>query len=142
MKLKIKKLTELAAVPSYAKEGDACVDLTATSIDLSNPNYIEYGTGLAIELPENHVALIYPRSSISNTDLSLANSVGVIDSSYRGEIKFRFKSLSEDYHPTFYRVGDRIGQMMVIPYPKMEFEVVDTLSETERGQGGYGSSGR
>ena len=141
MKLKIKKLTETAVIPSYAKPGDACFDLTATSINLTD-KYIEYGTGLAMEIPEGYVGLIFPRSSVTNKDLMLKNSVGIIDSSYRGMISFRFNNVSSDDRTAqIYTIGDRVGQMMILPVPTVEFEQVDELSSTERGDGGYGSSG-
>lgn len=143
MKIKIKKLHENAVIPKYAKEGDACVDLVATTF-FKHEQYLEYGTGISLEIPEGHVGLIYPRSSITNKDLMLANSVGVIDSGYRGEIKFRFRYRPGDafISPDYYQIGERIGQIMVVPYPKMEFEVVEELSSTERGEGAYGSSGK
>ena len=141
MKLKIKKLTETAVIPSYAKPDDACFDLTATSINLTD-KYIEYGTGLAMEIPEGYVGLIFPRSSVTNKDLMLKNSVGIIDSSYRGMISFRFNNVSSDDRTAqIYTIGDRVGQMMILPVPTVEFEQVDELSSTERGEGGYGSSG-
>ena len=140
MKLKIKKLDSSAIIPSYAKEGDACFDLTATSINLTD-KYIEYGTGLAMEIPEGYVGLIFPRSSVTNTDLMLKNGTGIIDQGYRGEIKFRFNRVSTELSSEIYSVGDRIGQMMIIPHPTIEFEEVDELTETQRGEGGYGSSG-
>ena len=98
MKVKIKKLHPDAVIPSYAKPGDAGMDLTAISKRVEtgsdeNGEYIEYGTGLAIEIPEGHVGLVFPRSSVSKKDLFLANAVGVIDSGYRGEVKLRFKLL-------------------------------------------------
>ena len=141
LKVKIKKLSPNAVIPSYAKPGDACMDLTAISetiVEEGGYGYIEYGTGLAFEIPENHVMLIYPRSSISNQGLILSNSVGVVDSDYRGEVKFRFKWIKGSNK---YNVGDRVGQFMIIPRPIMELEEVEELSETERGQGGFGSSG-
>jgi dUTP pyrophosphatase len=143
MKLKIKKLDPSATIPSYAKGGDACFDLTATSIDVTNDNYIEYGTGLAMEIPEGYVGLIFPRSSVTNKDLMLKNSVGVIDSGYRGEIKFRFNNVSNtETLANIYTIGERIGQMMILPYPTVEFEEVDELTETDRAGGGYGSTGQ
>jgi dUTP pyrophosphatase len=142
MKLKIKKLDPSATIPSYAKGGDACFDLTATSINLTD-KYIEYGTGLSMEIPEGYVGLIFPRSSVTNKDLMLKNSVGVIDSGYRGEIKFRFNNVSAAETLAYiYTVGERIGQMMILPYPTVEFEEVDELTETNRGEGGYGSTGK
>jgi dUTP pyrophosphatase len=140
MKVKIKKLDSKAVFPAYAKVGDAAMDLTAISLSKVNKDefgYLEYGTGLAIEIPEGHVGLLFPRSSISNSGLILTNSVGVIDSGYRGEIKFRFKHILDT---SFYKVGDRIGQIMILPYPQIEFEEVQELSSTERGEGGFGST--
>jgi dUTP pyrophosphatase len=140
MIVKIKKLDSKAVTPAYAKAGDAAVDLTAISIakvDRDEFGYLEYGTGLAIEIPEGHVGLLFPRSSISNSGLILTNSVGVIDSGYRGEIKFRFKHIPDT---SFYKVGDRIGQLIIMPYPQIEFEEVQELSSTERGEGGFGST--
>lgn len=141
MQVKIKKLHPDAMIPKYSKSGDAGLDLTAISINTDSQDYIEYGTGLALEIPEGFVGLIFPRSSISNKSLLLTNSVGVIDSGYRGEIKFRFK-LSNHYR-TFsekYKVGDRIGQIIIMPYPQIEFEEVKELDNSERGDGGFGST--
>jgi dUTP pyrophosphatase len=140
MKVKIKRLVENAVLPSYSKPGDAGLDLTATSmkvVDNSDHGYIEYGTGLSFEIPEGYVGLLFPRSSISNTGLILANSVGVLDSSYRGEVTFRFKWRADTRK---YNVGERVGQLIIMPYPTIEFEEVSELSQTERGEGGYGST--
>lgn len=147
MKIKIKKLHPDAVTPKYAKIGDAAVDLVAISTNHQNWFY-EYGTGISIEIPEGYVGLIYPRSSISKKDLSLCNSVGVIDSGYRGEIKFRFQLTQSGATKVqlarevdIYKIGDRIGQLMIVPYPQVEFEEVAELSDTSRGRGGFGSSG-
>lgn len=137
MIVKIKKLNELAVIPKYAKPGDAGLDLTALWVAYDN-GFCEYGTGLVIEIPKGFVGLIFPRSSISKTGMSLCNAVGVIDSSYRGEIKLRFYDRNAS---NTYKIGDRIGQLIVLPYPQVVWEVVDELSETERGEGGFGSSG-
>lgn len=139
MKVKFKRLNELARIPSYAKHGDACFDFVATSVE-HNSKFIEYGTGIAVEVPQGHVGLIFSRSSVSNTDLMLKNGVGVIDSGYRGEIKFRFYNLQKE--DKFYEIGERIGQMMILPIPSVELEEVYELTDTQRGEGGYGSSGR
>lgn len=141
MKVKIKKLDPKGVIPQYAKPGDAAMDLTAISeqvVNNSDYGYIEYGTGLAFEIPEGYVGLIYPRSSLSNTGLILSNHVGVIDSGYRNEVKFRFKWIKGTKK---YNVGDRIGQIMIVPYPTIEFEEVEELSNSERGEGGFGSTG-
>lgn len=140
MKVKIKKIVENAVVPSYAKHGDAGMDLTATSKTYDELGNVVYGTGIAVEIPEGYVGLVFPRSSICKTDLILTNSVGVIDSGYRGEIMAKFAYVS--MHNKKYEIGDRIAQLIIMPYPTIEFEEVDKLSETERGEGGYGSSGK
>jgi dUTP pyrophosphatase len=137
LKVKIKKLSVDAKVPSYAKHGDAGLDLCATSVK-ETPLYIEYGTSLAFEIPEGHVGLLFPRSSVTNKDLIMKNSVGVIDSSYRGEVTVRFYTPKNN---SSYQVGDRIAQLVVMPFPKVSFEEVDVLSSTDRGDGGYGSTG-
>ena len=164
----IKKLVPEAVIPTYAHPGDAGMDVTAVSMNVTD-KYIEYGTGLSFELPEGYVMLIFPRSSVSKYDLSLANAVGVLDSGYRGELKLRFKrnyrienvpSEDSDFKATttsivnlgyaneyqlnacnWYNVGDKIGQIMILPYPTINFTQVDDLSDTERGSGGFGSTG-
>lgn len=136
VKIKIKKLHSNAKLPAYANEGDAGLDIWAVSKE-EKDKFIEYGTGLAFEIPQGYVCLIFPRSSLSKKDLILANHVGVLDSGYRGELKFRFKKTGED----IYDVGERIGQIIIIPYPKVEVEEVDELSETVRGDGAFGSTG-
>lgn len=155
MKLKFKKLHHSAVIPSYAKEGDAGLDLTATGIMYDDETGVTtIKTDLAVEIPEGHVGLLFPRSSIFKTPYRLSNAVGVIDSGYRGEIMFKFdistgllsrmganqdlKTLDENS----YQIGDRVGQLIVIPYPKVEIEEVKKLSDTERGTRGHGSSGR
>jgi dUTP pyrophosphatase len=103
-------------------------------------HYVEFGTGLAFEIPEGHVGLLFPRSSVTDKGIFLGNSVGVIDSNYRGEVKFRFY-ISDKYLHGMYQPGDRIGQLIVMPYPTIEIEETNTLSDTNRGEQGYGSSG-
>lgn len=136
MKVKIKKLSEDAVIPSYAKESDAGLDLTATSVEPEGMNLV-YGTGLAFEIPEGHVGLIFPRSSVAKTGLTMRNAVGVLDAGYRGEVKLKFLRGVKPY-----KVGDRIGQLIIMPFPKVEFEEVDELSETDRGSGGFGSTNK
>lgn len=140
MNIKIKKLHERSVIPKYAKPGDAGLDLTAVNIsivDNKTHGYIEYDSGLAVEIPEGYVGLVYPRSSVSDTGLILSNSVGVIDSGYRGSIKCRFKAIP---NTNIYGVGDRFAQLVIMPYPSITFEEVEELSDTERGDGGYGST--
>lgn len=142
MDVKIKKVNPSihTVIPKYAKPGDCGLDLTCTSINVDNGLYLEYGTNLALQLPSGHVGLIFPRSSISNYQLSLSNSVGVIDVGYTGEIKLRFRQT----HPGsshVYKVGDKIAQLVIVPLPSITLVEVDELSETERGSGSFGSSG-
>ena len=140
-KVKIKRLHKDAVIPSYSRQGDAGMDLVATSKFYDDFDNVCYGTGLAIEIPEVHVGLLFPRSSISKTDLTLRNSVGIIDSGYRGEITFKFNNiLMSSCEP--YNVKERIGQLIIMPYPTIEFEEVEELSTTERGAQGFGSSGK
>lgn len=193
MNIKVKILDNNAKLPIYSTPGSACMDVTCTSIEYRKDidTYI-FHTGLAFEIPENHAMLIFPRSSNRKTDFYMPNSVGVLDSDYRGELMILFKERNgyfvenasrvfnellqtvndnivvnlEDemidyYHkmdvhnfnnkiitednnikPTPYKIGDKIAQIMIIPYPKVEFEVVNKLSASERGEGGFGSTGR
>lgn len=146
MKVNVKKLDSNAVLPTYAKHGDAGMDLTATSKSYDEHGNVCYGTSLAFEIPHGYVGLLFPRSSNTKKDLVLGNSVGVIDSGYRGEVVFKFKSqlsLTEfrkkSYHDD-YEIGDRIGQIVIMPVPQIEFNVVDELSTTDRGVGGFGST--
>ena len=141
MQVKIKKLNQYAVIPKYAKDGDAGLDLVATS-KLSNTSFqVSYGTGLAIEIPKGFVGLVFPRSSIRNTELTLSNSVGVIDSGYRGELQATFNK-TRGFGSIDYSIGDKIAQIIIIPYPPIEFEEVEELNNTERGEGGFGSTGK
>lgn len=140
MKVKIKKLHPKAVIPKYAHPGsDAGLDLVAIDLVYNNAyGYYEYGTGLSIEIPENFVGLIFPRSSISNKDMLLTNHVGVVDSGYRGEIRFRFK---ETGAKNIYQIGEKVGQLLIIPYPQIELVESEELAKSNRGVNGFGSSG-
>lgn len=169
MKVKIKKLAPEAQLPQYMKADDSAMDLVAITKEFDEHGNCVFGTGIAIEIPVGYVGLIFPRSSNSKKDLLLANSVGIIDPGYRGEIILKFKpagyfasiptdlslgSISEtfdficfgkedvddDDNTDLYSVGDRIGQLMIIPRPTIEWEEVYELSVTERGEGGFGST--
>ena len=143
MKVRIKKLNENAVIPSYAKDGDAGMDLVATSIISETDTQITYGIGLALEIPNGFVGLIFPRSSVRKTRLMLSNCVGVVDSGYRGELQATFNKVNQNsIAENDYKVGDRIAQIMIIPHPPIEFEEADELSDTERGEGGFGSTGK
>lgn len=143
MKIRVKRLHKDAVIPSYAKEGDAGLDLTAISREEVNngtpEGFLEYGTGLAFEIPEGYAGFVFPRSSITKKAMLLKNSVGVIDSGYRGEVKLRFLGDSND--ETIYQLGERIGQLVIMPVPHIELVESEELSDSHRGTGGYGSTG-
>jgi len=140
MQIKIKKLQEQAIIPIKGTTGSAGFDLTAISMNIvenQDYGYIEYGTGIAVAIHDNYVGLLFPRSSISNTGLILANSVGVLDSDYRGEIKLRYKYVQGT---KYYNIGDKIGQLVIVKLPSVTFKEVSDLDATERGNGGFGST--
>lgn len=189
MKVKIKKLDPKAVMPTKAHPTDAGFDLTAVSRVFAADGTATYGTGLAFEIPKGYVGLLFPRSSVYKQDQALTNCVGVIDSGYRGEVKFKFKptlvyvdkpeygvwtddamhhdgsdqtdpdtqqvtfhgrderypDIREGYlpHPfRAYEAGDRIGQIIILPYPEVEYEFAEELQDSDRGAGGYGSTGK
>ena len=167
LNVKIKKLSENAVIPTYSQEGDAGMDLVATSESYDEFGNIIYGTGLSFEIPKGYVGLLFPRSSNANKQILLSNSVGVIDSGYRGEVTLKFKPTVrvisfgtlkniinnffkkipkkisiKNYYGNAYKVGDRVGQIIILPYPQIEFEESEELSETKRGSGSYGSTGK
>ena len=156
IKIKIKKLSKNSVLPTYSKYGDAGMDLTATHKDYDNEGNVVYKTGLAFEIPEGFVGLLFPRSSNAKKDLLLSNGVGVLDSGYRGEVMLKYKRVfnliefgkvicdENQRHVVIndYNVGDKIGQLIILPYPQIEFEEVEELSETERSEGGFGSTGK
>ena len=151
MKVKIKKLYKDSALPTKAHTTDAGYDLYAHSKSYDDDGNVVYGSGVAMEIPQGYVGLVFPRSSNAKKDLILSNSVGVIDSGYRGEISFKFKPSNVIEKPDLaympesiskYEIGERIGQIIIMPYPEIEFVEVDELSDSERGDGGYGSSGK
>lgn len=174
MNVKIKKLSDDAVIPSYAHDGDCGMDIVATRKWIDDYGNICYGTDLAFEIPEGYAMFIFPRSSLSKYDLSLCNSVGILDSTYRGELIFKFTpslalgtsneyedpetveestTIIPGYNPyvnpsvnyyefNTYEVGEKIGQIVIMPYPQINFVEVDELSATERGEGGFGSTGK
>lgn len=144
--VKVKKLSPEAAIPRYATVGSAGMDICATGVEYDEKHSCWiYSTGLAFEVPKGYVMLLFPRSSIYKTNFYLTNHVGVLDSDYRGELKFIFRERGYSEFPAAhkpYEVGDRIGQMIIMPYPKVEFLEVEELTKTERGDGGFGSTGK
>ena len=139
MKIRFKKLSPSAVVPRKAHASDAGFDLTCTRYEVTNGELFTYHTDIAVEIPDGYVGLLFPRSSIYKQDLFLTNSVGVIDSCFRGEVtaKFRPHLFAKPYDK-----GDRVAQMIIMPYPHVDFVEVDELSDSDRREGGYGSTGK
>ncbi|MGN0091122.1 MAG: dUTP diphosphatase [Alloprevotella sp.] len=152
----VKRMHKDAVIPSYAKPGDAGMDLTAVSMTFDGYGNVWYHFGIALEIPRGYVGLIFPRSSLSSRPLCMANCVGVIDSGYRGEVSAKFKpsllfgsrlighlwTLLRGREPHgVYQVGERIAQLVILPCPQVSITEKLELSQTERGDGGYGSTG-
>ena len=157
--VKIKKLSDEAVIPTYVTDGSAGMDITAISREYDYENYCQvYHTGLSIEIPQGYVGLLFPKSGISKRTQYLTNSVGVIDSDYRGEVTAKFKPdwMSALYTikeksaimrwllskfaalHNHYQVGEQIIQMIIVPYPKINLLEVEELSSTVRGDRGFG----
>ena len=148
LKVRFKKLVEDAVIPTYKTVGAAGMDMTAIRTEVIDyGNQLKAYTGIAVEIPKGYVGLLFPRSSVVTTNNRLGNCVGVIDSDYRGEITFVFDNvdvngdLISDYDYN-YQASDRVGQLVILPFPKVELEEVKELSDSERGTGGYGHTGR
>ena len=143
MELKFKKLNEKAVLPSRSHVTDAGLDLTTygftQEVDASGKLILVYHTGLAVEIPEGHMGLLFMRSSVASKSVMMTNCVGIVDSGYRGELIGKFK-LTTDSIPTVYQEGERVMQLVVMPYPQFEPVFVDELEEGDRGDKGYGSS--
>lgn len=149
MKVKIKKLHPDAVVPTYATEGSACFDLYACAPGAIPRTIggkglvvtaVTFDTGLSFEIPDGHAMLVFSRSGHGfKNGVRLANCVGVIDSDYRGEVAIRLHADTSEELAVGH--GDRIAQAMILPISQVSFDVVDELSETERGTGGFGSTG-
>jgi len=137
-----KKIHPLAKTPERAHDSDAGFDIYA--VETIHPSgedtgkYIEFRTGICMEIPNGYVGLVFPRSSISKTKHYLRNSVGVIDAGYRGEIKLRF---SYDDSSSSYMIGDKIAQIIFIKLPEISLNESSELSDSDRSSGGFGSTG-
>ena len=135
-----KKTHPDAVKPKYSLEGDGCLDLWAATREEDDMGNIVFNTGIAIEIPEGFVGLLFPRSSVTKTEFILGNSVGVIDSNYRGDIMLKFTKTEMRRGKSYYP-GDKIGQLLIIERPKVMLREVEELSDTNRGSGGFGSTG-
>ena len=144
MNIKVKKLKPGATVPTMGSKFAAGADLySAEDADVViEPGVTKFiGTGLAMEIPEGYVGLVYARSGLAcKRGLAPANKVGVVDSDYRGEIKVALHNHGKEAQTV--EKGERIAQMVIAPYLSVNYEEADELSETERGEGGFGSTGR
>lgn len=159
MKVKIKKFHKDAVIPEFATAGSACMDVVATEIESGNGNVIICKLGFGTQIPEGYKACFAPRSSFSDKGWVMANSPAQIDSDYRGEWMIKFQAIPNDvaqeggdygslyydelkYWDFPYKVGDRVAQMWLEKVVQFEFEEVEELDSTERGEGGFGSTGR
>ena len=143
MTIKYKKLSETAVAPVKAHDTDAGWDLTVSritsEINECGQLLLVYHTDLAIEIPDGYFAALVQRSSVSRKSISLCNAIGVIDSGYRGEVTGKFRNTT-DVVPALYNPGEKFAQLLILPVPDVQFEEADQLSETDRGEGGYGST--
>lgn len=142
MNVKIKKLSENARIPEYASVGSAGADLYNASDDVTIDagESVAIGTGIAMQIPEGYVGLVYARSGLAcKSGLAPANKVGVIDSDYRGEIKVVLFNHSKE--PRTVASGERIAQLVVAPFIRCSFEEGE-IDSTQRGEGGFGSTGK
>lgn len=142
MNVKIKKLHPDAVIPTYATIGSACFDLCATHDGVINRfELVSVGTGLAFEVPHGHVMNVFIRSGLAfKSRIRLCNAVGKIDADFRGEVMIGL--VSDNDLPFHFKAGDRIAQAEIVPVKQVEFEEIDELTPTDRGAGGFGSTGR
>lgn len=144
MEIKYKRLSEKAVAPVRAHKSDAGFDLTVsritTELNECGQLVLVYHTDLAFEIPEGYYGQLMTRSSISKKSLRLTTSSSVIDSGYRGEVTAKFMSTT-DVVPAVYQEGERFAQLIILPLPEVEFVESDELTESDRGEGGFGSTG-
>lgn len=140
LEVKFKKLYKDSVAPVKASDGAGAFDLTAHSIELKCCNKIIYSTGIAMQIPDGYVGILAPRSSVYKKGLMLSNSIGIIDSDYRGEIKAVF-NLPGNIPDDLYKVGERCCQLLIVPIPVVTLVESNNLDETKRGTGGFGSTG-
>jgi len=153
MKIKFRRLNENAVVPVFATKGAACADVVATEIVKQDSYNVTVKLGFATEIPEGYKGVVVPRSSFTQKGWVMQNSPAQIDSDYRGEWMLKFQALTFDAISTRhglvdllpgdfpYQVGDRVAQVYFEKVEQAEFVVVDDLDSTERGEGGFGSTG-
>lgn len=144
MEVKFKRLSERAVAPTKAHKEDAGFDLTCTHITTElnecGQLLLVYHTDLALEIPDGYFGLVVPRSSIAKKSIRQTNSVGVIDSNYRGEILVKMISTT-DVVPAVFKEGERFAQLLILPVPEVGFTESEELSKTDREDNGFGSTG-
>lgn len=142
MQIKIKKLIKEAVIPTQGSEYAAGYDLySCINADILSNETVAISTGLAIEIPEGYFGAVFARSGLASKEgLRPANCVGVVDSDYRGEIKVMIHNDSKSDRQI--KKNERIAQLVILPYLKIEFQECEKLSDTQRGEGGFGSSGK
>lgn len=139
VKLKIKKLADVET-PSYAHEGDAGMDLrSADQYTIKPGDSAKVKTGIALQIPDGCVGLVFPRSGLGSKGLTMRNAVGVVDSGYRGEVMVALWNTTRADWVIY--PGDRIAQLVIVPFARCEIEEAESLEDTDRGEGGYGSTG-
>lgn len=138
MEVKFKRLKPTAMMPTKAHNDDAGYDLYVSRCGYERELWVCH-SDIAFEIPAGHVGLVFPRSSVSNTDMRVANCVGVIDAGYRGEVSAKFDCRGNGKR---YFGGDRFAQLIIMPIPDITLTEADQLTDTERGDGGYGSTGQ
>ena len=143
MELRVRRLADTAKLPRRATRGDAGLDLFASEASRLAPGArASIGTGIAIEVPEGHAGLVLPRSGwAARHGIALVNAPGLIDSGYRGEVRVLLLNTDREEHFEVSE-GDRIAQLLVVPFPYLEPVEGDALTESDRGAGGFGSTGR
>lgn len=142
LSIPLQKLHDAATIPAYARHSDAGVDLTATeAVTILAGQRTIVPTGIAVAIPEGYVGLIHPRSGLAaKHGITVLNAPGTIDAGYRGEIKIILLNTDQNQSVSF-DVGDRIAQLVIQPVSHASFVVTDSLETSERGEGGFGSSG-
>lgn len=140
MKINV-KLTDGAPLPKHAKPGDAGMDLTTReTVEIAPQGTVMVPSGVSMAIPEGYVGLVFPRSGLSSKrGINLANNVGVIDSGYRGDVTLPLYNAGHEMQVV--ERGERVAQIIIVPFATCECVEVDELSETERGEGGFGSTG-
>ena len=141
LKVKFKKLHADTKLPVKGSLDAACFDVYAHSTERDYDGLLTYKLGFSTEIPKGWMAVVVPRSNLSKQKWILGNSLGIIDSDYRGEWMVKMRAIGHTYGPAPYKVGERVAQIYFQKVVDVEFEEVEELSNTERGEGGFGSTG-